>query len=170
LATFDTKITQDSLADTFRIFNDKIRGSKLAPNTKMEPEPDEEPITVFTDGSALENDTESARACSGIFFGPEDSRNAAIKIPDELEPSNQVGEIIAIKEAIERCPADIPMTIYSDSKYIRLLTYSLWCCTTPNNTKKHMKMPQHATPTTLGLKYTTPVMVHCCRASAVDQN
>jgi hypothetical protein len=41
------------------------------------------------------------------------------------------------------------------------------------NTKQHQKtheMPQHATPTTLGLKYTTPVMVHCCRASAVDQN
>jgi ribonuclease HI len=117
LETFDTKITQDSLADTFRIFNDQIRGSTLPPNTKMEPEPDEEPIVVFTDGSALENDTESARAGSGIFFGPNDSRNAAIKIPDELEPSDQVGEIIAIKEAIERCPPDIPMTIYSDSKY-----------------------------------------------------
>jgi hypothetical protein len=36
--------------DTFRIFNEQVRGTTTAPDTKMEPEPDEQPITVFTDG------------------------------------------------------------------------------------------------------------------------
>ncbi|KAJ7620573.1 RnaseH-domain-containing protein [Mycena polygramma] len=41
----------------------------------------------------------------------------AIRIPRALGPSNQVGEIIAIKEAIEKAPPDAPLKIYSDSKY-----------------------------------------------------
>jgi ribonuclease HI len=36
----------------------------------------------------------------------------------ELVPSqDQVAEMLAIKEACEACPTDIPMTIISDSKY-----------------------------------------------------
>jgi ribonuclease HI len=41
----------------------------------------------------------------------------AIRIPRILGPSNQVGEIIAIKEAVERAPLDAPLKIFSDSKY-----------------------------------------------------
>ena len=40
----------------------------------------------------------------------------AIKVPRELKPSNRVGEILAVKEA-DYCPKDIPLTVYSDSKY-----------------------------------------------------
>ena len=53
-------------------------------------------------------------------------RNRAIKIPSELQLSNQVGELIAIKETLETCPIDILLTIYSDSKYaIHALTKNL---------------------------------------------
>ncbi|KAK7059398.1 hypothetical protein R3P38DRAFT_2496238, partial [Favolaschia claudopus] len=47
--TFDTRISQPSLADTFRIFCDGTRGSNRASNLRMEPEPDEEDICVYTD-------------------------------------------------------------------------------------------------------------------------
>ncbi|KAK7028582.1 hypothetical protein R3P38DRAFT_2369327, partial [Favolaschia claudopus] len=94
---------------TFRIFNDGVRTSGRPPDTKMEPEPDEEYIKVFTDGSATLKGVDIARAGSGIFFGEGDVRNAKIRIPTELGVSNQVAELIAIKEAVERCPADIPL-------------------------------------------------------------
>ncbi|KAJ6554793.1 hypothetical protein B0H19DRAFT_948378, partial [Mycena capillaripes] len=93
--TFDTKITQDTLTDTFRIFTEQFQGSTSPPYTKMEPEPDEEPIAVYTDGSATDNGRDNPQAGSGIFFGAGDNRNRAIKIPEALDPSNQVGEIIA---------------------------------------------------------------------------
>jgi ribonuclease HI len=32
-------------------------------------------------------------------------------------PSNQVGEVLAIKEAVETAPLNVPLRIYSDSKY-----------------------------------------------------
>jgi ribonuclease HI len=33
-----------------------------------------------------------------------------------MNPSNNVGEMIAIKEAAEKCPLDAPLEIISDSK------------------------------------------------------
>jgi hypothetical protein len=37
------------------------------------------------------------KAGAGIYFGPDDPRNQAIRIPQMLGPSNQVGEVVAIK-------------------------------------------------------------------------
>ncbi|KAK7040435.1 hypothetical protein R3P38DRAFT_2367500, partial [Favolaschia claudopus] len=99
ILTFKTKISQATLTDTFRIFNDGIRSSGYAPDTRMEPEPDEEYIDVFTDGSATQNGPNGARAGAGIFFGENDVRNTKIKVPAELGVSNQVAELVAIKEA-----------------------------------------------------------------------
>ncbi|KAJ6524574.1 hypothetical protein B0H19DRAFT_972001, partial [Mycena capillaripes] len=97
---FDLRITvKGTLADTFRIFTDGLESSKTAPNTMLDPEPDEEPIVVYTDESAKNSGTANAQAGAGIFLGQEDIRNRAIRVPDELGPSNQVGEILGIKEA-----------------------------------------------------------------------
>ncbi|KAJ7039671.1 ribonuclease H-like protein [Mycena alexandri] len=41
----------------------------------------------------------------------------AIRVPEELNPSNQVGELLAIKETVEVAPANAPLRILSDSKY-----------------------------------------------------
>ncbi|KAJ7033898.1 ribonuclease H-like protein [Mycena alexandri] len=41
----------------------------------------------------------------------------AIRVPEELGPSNQVGELLAIKEAVEAVPTNAPLRIFSDSKY-----------------------------------------------------
>ncbi|KAJ7448282.1 hypothetical protein B0H11DRAFT_1744415, partial [Mycena galericulata] len=108
--TFNTKITQQTLADTLRIFGEPgTYGARNPPDTKMEPEPDEEPNIVYTDGSSLENGSDNTRAGSGIYYGPNDARNMAIKIPKKLNPSNQVAEVLAVKETAEYAPLDIPL-------------------------------------------------------------
>jgi ribonuclease HI len=72
---------------------------------------------VYTDGSAIDNDTDDVKAGAGVYFGEGDPRNRSIRVPDEMWPSNQVGEILAIKEAVETAPLNVPLRIYSDSKY-----------------------------------------------------
>ncbi|KAJ7631436.1 ribonuclease H-like protein [Mycena polygramma] len=69
---------------------------------------------------------ENAQAGAGVYFGVGDPRNRAIRVPDEIGPSNQVGEVIAIKEAAELAPYNAPLKIISDSKYaIQGLTKNL---------------------------------------------
>ncbi|KAJ6532977.1 hypothetical protein B0H19DRAFT_965261, partial [Mycena capillaripes] len=94
--TFNPKVTtHGTLADTFRIFTNEEVGGDEAPDTKLDPEPDEEEIVVYTDGSAINNGKDDAKAGSGIYFGDGDIRNMAIRIPDDLGPSNQVAEMLA---------------------------------------------------------------------------
>jgi ribonuclease HI len=57
------------------------------------------------------------KAGAGVYFGEGDPRNRSIRVPDEMWPSNQVGEVLAIKEAVETAPLNVPLRIYSDSKY-----------------------------------------------------
>ncbi|KAJ7150051.1 hypothetical protein C8R43DRAFT_887526, partial [Mycena crocata] len=83
------------LTGSFRIFCEKLRGSGNPPDLRIDPEPDEEEITVYTDGSAINNGKENAQAGAGIYYGPEDGRNRAIRVPTELGPSNNVGELLA---------------------------------------------------------------------------
>ncbi|KAJ7763816.1 hypothetical protein B0H16DRAFT_1311066 [Mycena metata] len=115
---FNPKVTTyGTLADTFRIFTERIDGGDVAPDNKPDSEPDEEEIIAHTDGSANNNGRDEVTAGSGVFFGQGDIRNIAVRVPVELNPSNQVAEILAIKQACETCPIDIPLTIISDSRY-----------------------------------------------------
>ncbi|KAJ7018414.1 hypothetical protein C8F04DRAFT_977304, partial [Mycena alexandri] len=112
---FNPKIrTHGTLADTFRIFTEGVDGSDVAPDNRPDPEPDEEEIIAHTDGSAMNNGRDEATAGSGVFFGEGDIRNIATRVLTALNPSNQVAEILAIKQACEACPNDIPLTIISD--------------------------------------------------------
>ncbi|KAJ7075053.1 hypothetical protein C8R43DRAFT_910770, partial [Mycena crocata] len=113
---FDPRITtHGTLADTFRIFTQDLENpSDTAPDTRHVEDPPEG-ITVYTDGSALNNGMENATACVGVFFGDGDPKNRSLRVPDLLKTSNNVGEIVAIKEAAELCPVHIPLEIVSDS-------------------------------------------------------
>ncbi|KAF6759304.1 hypothetical protein DFP72DRAFT_784768, partial [Ephemerocybe angulata] len=51
-------------------------------------------VTVYTDGSCTLNGTASARAGSGIWYGQDDARNTALRIPGDMA-SNNVGELVA---------------------------------------------------------------------------
>jgi ribonuclease HI len=88
-----------------------------APRVSPNPGPNAEKITVYTDGSASSNGKGGTKAGAGIFYDEEDTRNRAIRVPDELKPSNQVAELLAIKEVLESTPLNVPLDIISDSKY-----------------------------------------------------
>lgn len=84
----------------------------------MEPEADKEDIVVYTDCSATNNGRADARAGSGAYYGPDDARNLAIRVPQELKQSNNVAEILAVKETVGSNPRDIPLRVKSDCKLI----------------------------------------------------
>ncbi|KAJ6498521.1 hypothetical protein C8R47DRAFT_971760, partial [Mycena vitilis] len=116
---FDPTISvKGDLRDTFRIFTEGRRGGTEAPDTQMEPEEDEDEIIVYTDGSATNNGREDARAGSGAFYGAIDQQNLAIRVPEELKQSNNVAEILAVKETVESNPKGILLRIKSDSKLV----------------------------------------------------
>ncbi|KAJ7101781.1 hypothetical protein C8R44DRAFT_641334 [Mycena epipterygia] len=118
-ATFDPKITTDgTLGDIFRIFTEGYKNpADTAPDTRFTREVGPE-IIVYTDGSAINNESDAVQAGAGVYFGDSDARNLSIRIPSMLGPSNQVGELVAVKEAVESAPLDVPLKIYSDSKYV----------------------------------------------------
>ncbi|KAJ3818263.1 ribonuclease H-like protein [Lentinula raphanica] len=74
-----------------------------------------ENISVYTDGSCANNGGDDAVAGAGIFAGENNPLNRAIKIPRELEQSNQTGEIVSIKEIAEIAPRSVELKVYSDS-------------------------------------------------------
>ncbi|KAJ6527531.1 hypothetical protein B0H19DRAFT_969904, partial [Mycena capillaripes] len=109
-AEFDSRITTDgTLADAFRIFTQGYANqTQAAPDTQFAINQALE-VTVYTDGSAVDNETDNVKAGAGVYFGENDARNMAIRVPRNLGPSNQVGEILAIKEAVEAAPLDAPL-------------------------------------------------------------
>jgi hypothetical protein len=85
---FDARVTtHGTIADTFRIFTNTAPKNlhDSSSDTRHAPDPDEGPIKVYTDGSAQNNGGENARAGAGIYFGDDDPRNRAIRIPDNLK-------------------------------------------------------------------------------------
>jgi ribonuclease HI len=64
----------------------------------------------------MNNGGANVKAGAGIFYGVDDPRNRALRIPDKLRPSNNVGELVAIKHAVEACPLNTPLSIYTDSQ------------------------------------------------------
>ena len=116
---FDPSITtKDDLSECFRVFTDPQRTTRnpaqRIPNDEVNNRHDE--IKTYTDGSCMNNGKENDRCGGGIWFGLNDPRNKAIRIPGTSQ-SNQIGEIGAIIEALERTPHFCPLEIVSDSMY-----------------------------------------------------
>ncbi|KAI0684023.1 hypothetical protein C8T65DRAFT_781194 [Cerioporus squamosus] len=114
---FNPSITDNSdLADVFRIFVNKEALPRDVP-ARRAPRPyqvAEEAVEVHTDGSCDSNGAGTAVAGSGVFFGPSDSRNLALRVPGELQ-SNQIAEIYAVSAAVAAVPPFAPLHIVSDS-------------------------------------------------------
>jgi ribonuclease HI len=66
---FDSRITTDgTLADAFRIFTQGYENSAdTSPDTRFARNQGPE-VVVYTDGSALDNNTDSVKAGAGVFF------------------------------------------------------------------------------------------------------
>ncbi len=118
--TFDPSISENSpLTNAFRIFGSKADMAALVP-TRRAPHhfglagTDTE---VHTDGSCEKNGTLSASAGSGVWFGPEDTRNTAARLPSNLAQSNQAAEVYAVLLAARAVPSHHPLHLVTDSKY-----------------------------------------------------
>jgi len=72
-------------------------------------------VVVATDGSCLNNGEENAAAGSGIFFDTDNPRNLRIRVPGDWPQTNQTGELLAIKAAVESVPDNRHLVIESDS-------------------------------------------------------
>ncbi|KAM6499940.1 hypothetical protein JOM56_005448, partial [Amanita muscaria] len=101
---FNPDITTRTLNEAFRVF---VPTDPVLPIQQFRlPAPPYPPgyTRVFTDGSYSFNSDGNATAGSGIWYGANDPRNAAIKVPTDLLPSNNVAELVAILAAVQTFP------------------------------------------------------------------
>lgn len=82
-------------------------------------------ITIFTDGSCINNGKENSRSGGGIWLGENHPKNLAFRIPGNKH-SNQIAEISAILLALQQTEPYVPITFKTDSRYaINCLTKHL---------------------------------------------
>ena len=118
--TFDPAMTSgEDLAECFRIFTDpdKTTTQPARRLQVLEPTPRAREQIVYTNGACLKNGKMDAKCGSGVWFGPDDQRNQAIRVPGDAQ-SNQVGEIATVIAAIKTADPRQPLKIITDSKYV----------------------------------------------------
>ena len=118
--TFDPTMTdKNDPTECVRIFTNPLTTSKQPAQRGIDPRTALRHRTVkaYTDGACQNNGKENAQCGSGIWIGPEDPRNTAIKVPGENQ-SNQIGELVAVIKAAQDLPIFVPLEIHSDSKYV----------------------------------------------------
>ena len=117
---FDPTITcKNDLSECFRIFTNPTQITNI-PAKRLQARGTvlrNQQIEVYTDGPCYENGKANAQCGSGIWFGPNQERNRAIRIPGEAQ-SNQVGEIAAIIVTAEMIPQSWLLKIHMDSQYV----------------------------------------------------
>ena len=114
--TFDPNVKLNIKQDIFRVFTDpNIIITKTA--NRPAPTPPNNCITIYTDGSCLNNGQENAQAGSGIWYEHNHPLNKALRVPGKNQ-TNQAGELYAVMQAIKSTPLNTPVLIKSDSKYV----------------------------------------------------
>ncbi|KAJ7161823.1 hypothetical protein C8R43DRAFT_867293, partial [Mycena crocata] len=102
--TFDRRITTfGSIKDVFRVFTEG-EICNTPPDMRLLCEPDLEPLYVATDGSCLNNGEDNAEAGAGIFFSEDNPNNMVIRVSDNIEQSNQTGEVVAVTQVALYAP------------------------------------------------------------------
>ena len=117
--TLDPSITnRRSLYEDFRMFGSEVADHSVATVVRRQhdPSPRPPPVDVYTDGSCEHNGASNARAAYGVWFGPDDQRNACGRVPGPTQ-SNQIAEIYAIEMAARLVDVRAPLRILSDSKF-----------------------------------------------------
>ncbi|KAF5373348.1 hypothetical protein D9615_007464 [Tricholomella constricta] len=116
--TFDQNyITDMSFAEGIRVFVRKDTQTN-EPATQNGDDTDNQEIRVWTDGSCIANGDSNAKAGCGLWYGADDDRNQAIKLPPDIEQSNNSGEAAAILVAAQNAPLSATLHIFSDSKFV----------------------------------------------------
>ncbi len=115
LVPFDRRVTtHGDLGNAFRIFTDAEPASVAT--IHMELEEDGSELIVATDGSCYNNGEKDARAGAGVFFGNQHPLNRSVRLPPELEQSNQTGEITATLVASTTADTHARLTQITDSR------------------------------------------------------
>jgi ribonuclease HI len=73
-------------------------------------------VTIYTDGTCLNNGKQNTQCGSGIWFANGNVQNQSIHVPGEKQ-SNQVSKIVAIIKAISAVLKFWPLKMMTDSKY-----------------------------------------------------
>ncbi len=115
LVPFDRRITTEgNLSQAFRIFTD---GNPVSNEVvRMEMAEDGSAMTIATDGSCLHNGEERAQAGAGIFVEGREELHQALRLPSNIEQSNQTGEIVATLVATETADENTRVTQETDSQ------------------------------------------------------
>jgi ribonuclease HI len=110
------------LSEGFRVFWKK---NDRSPRTICDLEDDlhierrtEHPlITAYTDGSCSRITSNEAKAGCGVWFGDEDERNIALRMPSRLA-TNNAAELTAVIAAVSQTNPSVDLNIISDSSYV----------------------------------------------------
>ncbi|KAJ7291819.1 ribonuclease H-like domain-containing protein, partial [Mycena rebaudengoi] len=79
-------------------------------------------VKTYTDGSCYNNGSPDACAGAGVYFGPNNPRNQALRVSGSQ--TNNRGELLAILYALSRARPWEAVEIYTDSEYaIRSIMY-----------------------------------------------
>ncbi|KAI9058072.1 ribonuclease H-like protein [Trametes sanguinea] len=106
------------LAKGFRIFGKAEDGTCPPPRRARRPFAlIDEAVTVYTDGSCVDNGGTNARAGAGVWYGESDGRNIAVAVPGNA-PTNQTAELYAVARAVLATPPFAPLRIISDSRFV----------------------------------------------------
>ncbi|KAJ7708158.1 hypothetical protein B0H17DRAFT_848703, partial [Mycena rosella] len=100
-----------NLTDGFRIFT-KDRGDDPPPPPGALPvSADESPVCAVIGGHIELSGTLDAKAAAGVWYAPNDPRNAGSLIPEGTAPKQGCGEIVAALLAAQAAPPNAPLFI-----------------------------------------------------------
>ncbi|KAI0342569.1 ribonuclease H-like protein [Trametopsis cervina] len=121
---FDPSVTtKGALAEGFRIFtNPAVASCEPAHRQPRGATVEDEATALYTDGSCHHNGDADARAGSGVWYGLDDERNIAKRVPGAAQ-SNQTGEIYAIILAVAATP---PLHKWRDQGWIGIANAELF--------------------------------------------
>ena len=117
LLHFDKNVTVTSLANTTRVFGGRPIMNAQLMLIKSNSEDEANEVTVYTDGSCINNRDSDAQAGAGYWYRENDIRNGCLRLPDTIKQSNNAGELVAILKAVQMTPTNTTLIIKTDSQY-----------------------------------------------------
>jgi ribonuclease HI len=108
---FDRQVmVTGQLGEIFRIFTEEEVMNEV-PDMRLGEDnaPEEE---IATNGSCFKNGYEDAIAGAGVFYGKDNPKNQAIRLPATLEQTNQTAEMVTMKEAVKSAGKNTDISKY----------------------------------------------------------
>lgn len=157
-----------SSQEWFKIWHKELYNDSLKLIDNHDPIVSNEIFTVYTDGACSNNGNKNARSAIGIYFPDKNivkinNIGRTLKIKNH---SNNVAELTAILEAlkiIKQNKIDLPIHLYTDSSYCRLILiewYEKWVRNNLLKNKKNLSLIK----TTYDIYKTMNVIIHHVKA------